>query len=210
MLMEAYDSHEFQAIINNADIVTPDGMPLVWTLRMKGYKDQQRVYGPSLMLHLLAAAANENIPVGLLGSTEEVLNKLAARCKEQFPGLNIVLQISPPFHPLTDVEDRELVKHINDSGVRLLFVGLGCPKQEYWIANHRGIIYSVMVGVGVAFNFHAGIVSQAPGWMQRAGLEWLFRFFQEPRRLWKRYLFNNPRFMVLLIGELIKEKWKGG
>ena len=208
MLMEALDSPEFRAIVNNADMVTPDGMPLVWAMRRKGIKDQQRVYGPTLMLHLLAAAGSENIPVGLFGSSEEVLNRLAVRCKEQYPRLNIALQIAPPFHPLTDIEDRELVQQINDSGVRLLFVGLGCPKQEYWIAEHRGIITSVMVGVGAAFDFHAGVIPQAPAWMQRAGLEWLFRLIREPRRLWKRYLWNNPRFMVLLFGELLKEKWK--
>jgi N-acetylglucosaminyldiphosphoundecaprenol N-acetyl-beta-D-mannosaminyltransferase len=210
MLMEASDSPEFQAIVNNADIVTPDGMPLVWVMRRKGIKSQQRVYGPTLMLHLLAAAASENISVGLLGSTVEVLNKLATRCKEQYPGLNIALQIAPPFRSLTNIEDRELVQRVNSSGVKLLFVGLGCPKQEYWIASHRAIIHSVMVGVGAAFDFHAGVIPQAPGWMQRAGLEWLFRFIQEPRRLWKRYLWNNPRFMVLLLGELIKEKWERG
>jgi N-acetylglucosaminyldiphosphoundecaprenol N-acetyl-beta-D-mannosaminyltransferase len=208
MLMEAHDSPEFRAIVNKTDIVTPDGMPLVWAMHMKGIKNQQRVYGPTLMLHLLATAAKEQISVGLVGSTEEVLNILSVRFREQYPGLNIALQIAPPFRPLTDDEDKKMVQQINGSGVHLLFVGLGCPKQEYWIASHQDFIHSVMVGVGAAFDFHAGMVTQAPGWMQRAGLEWLFRLMQEPRRLWKRYLRNNPRFMLLLFGELIKERWK--
>jgi N-acetylglucosaminyldiphosphoundecaprenol N-acetyl-beta-D-mannosaminyltransferase len=208
MLMEAHDSLEFQSVVNHADMVTPDGMPLVWAMRMKGIKNQHRIYGPTLMLHLLAAAAKEHISVGLLGSTEEVLTKLSVRFKEQYPGLNIALQIAPPFRPFSDDEDKKMVQQISGSGVHLLFVGLGCPKQEYWIDEHRGIIQSVMVGVGAAFDFHAGIVPQAPNWMQRVGLEWLFRLIQEPRRLWKRYLRNNPRFMALLFGELIKERWK--
>jgi N-acetylglucosaminyldiphosphoundecaprenol N-acetyl-beta-D-mannosaminyltransferase len=209
MLMEAHDSPEFQAMVNNADIVTPDGMPLVWAMRQKGRKNQQRVYGPTLMLHLLGAVAREKIPVGLFGSTEEVLNKLAVRLQDQYPGLIIALKIAPPFRSPTEAEDKKLVRQINDSGARLLFVGLGCPKQERWIAGHRGEVHAVMVGVGAAFDFHTGTIPQAPVWMQKAGLEWLFRVLREPRRLWKRYFWNNPRFIALLMGEWIKEKWKG-
>lgn len=207
MVMEAYDSQNFRSIVNTADLVTPDGMPLVWVMRLQGAKDQQRVYGPTLMLHLLEAAAKENIPVGFYGATEATLAKLSEKMLIRFPGLNIKSQIAPPFRPLTPEEDQQIIQSINESGVKILFVSLGCPKQEYWIAEHRGKINAVMVAVGAAFNFHAGLVKQAPAWMQKAGLEWLYRFIQEPQRLWKRYLWNNPRFVVLIIRDLVLKKF---
>lgn len=203
MLMEAYDSPGFKGVVNDADLVTPDGMPLVWMMRVKGKRDQQRVYGPTLMLHVLEAAARENIPVGFYGGAPPVLESLVARMRVRFEGLNVAFNLSPPFRELSPQEDAEMIQSINDSGARILFVGLGCPKQEIWMANHREKVSAVMLGVGAAFDFHAGVKPQAPGWMQSAGLEWLFRFIREPGRLWKRYLFHNPRFVLLAVGDLL-------
>jgi N-acetylglucosaminyldiphosphoundecaprenol N-acetyl-beta-D-mannosaminyltransferase len=214
MLMEAHDHVDFMQIVNGADLVTPDGMPLVWVLRKKGVPQQQRVYGPTLMLEVLKKAEEENIPMGFLGDTEEVLQKLSQKMLEKFPDLQIAVQVSPPFKPLSIEEDKILCNEINSVGVKILFVALGCPKQERWIAVHKGKINAVMIGVGAAFAFHAGVVRQAPAWMQKMGLEWLFRLNQEPNRLWKRYLKNNPRFAILVTLELLSERFhnlrKGG
>jgi N-acetylglucosaminyldiphosphoundecaprenol N-acetyl-beta-D-mannosaminyltransferase len=204
VIMESFDSQEFQNIINQADLVTPDGMPLVWMLRLKGHPRQQRVYGPTLMLHLLEAAAQEGIPVGFYGGTPEALERLAQNMQRGYPALKIAYANSPPFRALTAEEDRTTVQQMRDSGVRILFVGLGCPKQERWMAAHRGQIPAVMVGVGAAFDFHAGIKRQAPPWMQHTGLEWFFRLTQEPARLWRRYLRHNARFLALALVDLIR------
>lgn len=203
MLMEAHDSPDFARIVNEADLVTPDGMPLVWMMRLKGQRNQQRVYGPTLMLHVLSMAARENIPVGFYGGAPHVLDTLVERMKERFNGLNIVYSYSPPFRELSPQEKEEVVGNIDRSGVRILFVGLGCPKQEIWMAEHRGKVRAVMLGVGAAFDFHSGVKSQAPSWMQSLGLEWLFRLLTEPRRLWKRYLYHNSRFIFLAIADLL-------
>ena len=202
-LMEAHDDPRFLEVLNQADLVTPDGMPLVWMLRLKGQRHQERVYGPTLMLHVLEAAARECVPVGLYGSTPEVMQLLLKRLAIQFPNLNIAYTLSPPFRELTQREDDEIISDIAKSGVRILFVGLGCPKQERWMAAHRGRIPAVTVGVGAAFDFHAGLKKQAPYWIQNVGMEWFFRLLTEPRRLWRRYLFHNPRFAILAIAELL-------
>ncbi len=207
MLMEAHDSPAYKKIINSADIVTPDGMPLVWMMRVKGHPDQQRVYGPTLMLHVLESAARENIPVGFYGSSPQVLQSLLARMQSKFPNLKIAYSFSPPFQEINQEEDAEIIKRINASFAQILFVGLGCPKQEKWMADHRGRINAVMLGVGAAFDFHAGIKSQAPAWMQNIGLEWLYRLATEPRRLWRRYLYHNPRFIILAILDLVELLW---
>lgn len=205
MVMLAHDDPNFQKVVNSADIVTPDGMPLVWALRQKGYKDQQRVYGPTLMLKVCEAASEEGVSIGLLGGTKEMLRDLETNLHRKFPELKIKFRFSPPFRELTSDEDAQLVAQIRQSGIQILFVGLGCPKQEIWINHYLGEIPAVMIGVGAAFAFHAGKVKQAPAWMQRIGLEWLFRLSQEPARLWKRYLFTNPRFLLLELVELVKE-----
>jgi len=203
MLMEAYDSVDYAQIVNAADLVTPDGMPLVWMLRLKGQRDQQRVYGPTLMLHVLEAAARENIPVGFYGSSPEVLQSLLVIMKDRFPNLKVAYSFSPPFRDMTPDEDASAVNEINQSGARILFVGLGCPKQEEWMAEHRGKVNAVMLGVGAAFDFYAGVKSQAPSWMQKIGLEWFYRLLTEPRRLWWRYLYHNPRFIFLAALDLL-------
>lgn len=203
MLMEAHDSTEFRRLVNEADLITPDGMPLVWMLRIKGVRDQQRVYGPTLMLHILEAAARQNIPVGFYGGAPDVLNRLTKQMQVRYEGLNVVFASSPPYRELTPAEDFQVMQQIARSGARILFVGLGCPRQEYWMAAHRGRVNAVMLGVGAAFDFHAGVKPQAPAWMQKIGLEWFFRLWSEPRRLWKRYLYHNPRFVVLAIADLL-------
>jgi N-acetylglucosaminyldiphosphoundecaprenol N-acetyl-beta-D-mannosaminyltransferase len=203
VLMEAWDSNDFRNVVNNADLVTPDGMPLVWLMRMKGARRQERVYGPALMLNVLESAAREGIPVGFLGGKPEVLESLVERMRRCYERLNVAFALSPPFTEARPEEELELVERINRSGARILFVGLGCPKQEIWMARHRGRVNAVMLGVGAAFDFHAGVKPQAPVWMQRSGLEWLFRLSTEPRRLWKRYLFHNPRFVALALADLL-------
>jgi N-acetylglucosaminyldiphosphoundecaprenol N-acetyl-beta-D-mannosaminyltransferase len=203
MVMEGYDHPEFRSMVNSADLVTPDGMPLVWSLRRMGMPGQQRVYGPELTLRLLAEAEKKGIPVGFFGSTPETLELLVKNVHQQFSGIRIAYAFSPPFRPISLEEDESIVKNINASGARILFVGLGCPKQEKWMVAHAGQVQAVMVGVGAAFDFIAGTKQKAPGWMQSVGMEWLFRLGQEPGRLWRRYLYHNPRFMVLVMLPLL-------
>jgi len=201
-VMEAHDEHKFRDVLNRADLITPDGMPLVWMLRLKGILNQQRVYGPTLTIHVLEMAAREQIPVGFYGGESSMLEKLVARLSKMYPALQIDYVCSPPFRPLNEQETLQIRQEITSSGVRILFVGLGCPRQEKWIDSQGGLIPAVMLGVGAAFDFHAGLKPQAPAWMQRLGLEWLFRLLTEPRRLWKRYLYHIPRFIVLALADL--------
>ena len=203
MLMEAWDSVDFRNVVNHADMVTPDGMPLVWMMRLRGQRNQSRVYGPTLMLHILKSAAHAGIPVGFYGGKPDVLQTLVEKLQQKYPGLKVAFEMSPPFGEIPTAQDSELVEKINRSGARILLVGLGCPKQEVWMAGHRGKVNAVMLGVGAAFDFHAGVKPQAPAFMQALGLEWLFRLLTEPRRLWKRYLYHNPRFLVLAIADLL-------
>lgn len=202
-LMEARDSPAFASVINNADLVTPDGTPLVWMMRIKGVINQERVYGPALMLHILEIAARDSIPVGFYGGKPHVLELLVSRVQAAYPGLNVTFSFSPPFREISVRESASIIESINASGARILFVGLGCPKQEIWMADHRGVVCAVMIGVGAAFDFHAGVLPQAPAFMQKIGLEWLYRLLTEPRRLWKRYLYHNPRFLILAIRDLL-------
>ena len=168
-----------------------------------GTERSNRVYGPDLTLSVCQAAAEAGIPVGLYGGTPEVLDALQKNYRGRFPQLQIAYAYSPPFRPLTREEDEAVVQAINASGARILFVGLGCPKQEQWVAGHRDRVQAVMLAVGAAFDFHSGRVRQAPRWMQRSGLEWLFRLLMDPRRLWRRYFRNNPRFLWLVIWQLL-------
>lgn len=197
MVMEAWDNSGFRKVVNNSALVTPDGMPLVWSLKALGVEKAERVYGPTLTLHVCEAAAKANIPIGLYGGTEESLEAFTQFLKHKFLNINIACRISPPFRPLNQAEDEEYTQTIISSGARILFVGIGCPKQEYWMADHQKKIPAIMLGVGAAFDFHSGRVKQAPICLQSAGLEWAFRFAMEPRRLWKRYVYNNPRFILL-------------
>jgi N-acetylglucosaminyldiphosphoundecaprenol N-acetyl-beta-D-mannosaminyltransferase len=202
--MESYDSAEYRMIVNGADLVTPDGMPLVWALRLFGVAEATRVYGPILMMHVLERAAVEGIGVGFYGGSPKVLALMLNTCRRQFPALRIAYSHAPPFRELTAEEDAAVVREINCSGACILFIGLGCPKQERWMASHKGAVNAVMLGVGAAFDFLSGVKPQAPAWMQRVGLEWLFRLATEPRRLWRRYAYHNPRFVVLLAVQYLK------
>ncbi len=204
MVMTGYWQTDFQQIINNALITTPDGMPLVWGLKLLGFKNATRVYGPDLMLHCCAIAEQENIPVYFYGSRPDTLEKLRQNLLTKFPNLAIVGAIAPPFRPLTPEEEQTTLNDIGQSGAKLIFVGLGCPKQERWMAKYTDQLPGILLGVGAAFDFHAGTVSQAPRWMMRLGLEWLFRLLQEPRRLWKRYVVNNAAFVALFIVQFVK------
>jgi N-acetylglucosaminyldiphosphoundecaprenol N-acetyl-beta-D-mannosaminyltransferase len=199
VVMEAYDDPSLHSLINDADIVNPDGMPLVWALRMFGHSEAERVYGPDATLVILAAAEAADIPVGFYGGLPETMDLLVAEARKQFPKLNIVFKYSPPFRPLDLQEDEEVVRAIRESGLKMLFVGLGCPKQERWIMDHHGRINAVMLAVGAAFDFLAKTKSQAPRWMMRIGLEWAFRLASEPRRLAVRYLKHNPRYLILVL-----------
>jgi N-acetylglucosaminyldiphosphoundecaprenol N-acetyl-beta-D-mannosaminyltransferase len=203
MVMEANDSEDFRSIINKADIVTPDGMPLVLMLRFLGLNGQKRVYGPTLMKHLCGTSAQDGISVGFYGGTPVTLKVLVRNLTNQIPNLKISYAHSPPFRSLTLKEDEVVVKEINSSMTQILFVGLGCPKQERWMFAHRNRVKAVMIGVGAGFDFFAGTKKQAPNWMMRIGLEWLFRLFTEPKRLWRRYLYNNPRFLYLAVMQLL-------
>lgn len=194
MCMETHDSPAYRSVVNGADLVVPDGRPLVWAQRLLGSDAARHLRGEDLLHAVCAHAARRETSVGFYGATPDVLEALAARLRVEYPGLQIDLCISPPFRPLTPDEDEADVSRINDAGVGILFVGLGCPKQERWMAEHRDRLGCVMLGVGAAFDFVAGRKAQAPRWMQRSGLEWSFRLASEPRRLWKRYLKHNPRF----------------
>lgn len=204
MVMEGHDRAEFQRIVNAADLVTPDGMPLVWGLKLLGIPSATRVYGPDLTPVVCEHAAREGVPVGFYGGTPEVLDRMIANLTARYPGLQVVYRHSPPFRPLTAEEEAREIEEIRASGARILFVGLGCPKQEQWMAARRGRIDAVMLGVGAAFDFLAGAKRQAPDLIQSLGLEWLFRLATEPRRLWRRYLYNNPRFVVLFAAQVLK------
>jgi N-acetylglucosaminyldiphosphoundecaprenol N-acetyl-beta-D-mannosaminyltransferase len=194
----------FRECINQADIATPDGMPLVWALRSFGRHGQQRVYGPNLMLFLCEMAANNGCRVFLYGSREQTLRKLEENLQLRYPELRIVGIYSPPFRPLSMGESTAIVRRILELRADLVFVGLSTPKQERWMLQHRMKLPGlVLVGVGAAFDFHAGTLRQAPEWVQQFGLEWLFRLMAEPRRLWKRYLFVTPLFLPLWALQLL-------
>jgi N-acetylglucosaminyldiphosphoundecaprenol N-acetyl-beta-D-mannosaminyltransferase len=205
-VIEAHDNPAYQRVMEDADLVTPDGMPLVWGLGLLGVRGATRVYGPDLTPILCQRAAAAGIPVGFYGSTPEVLADLTANLGRRCPGLRIAYTSSPPFKPQTPEEDAAVRERIDGSGVRLLFVGLGTPKQELWMAANSGTLRTVMVGVGAAFDFIAGHKRQAPDLMQRLGLEWLFRLVNEPRRLWRRYLYRN-RWFVVLFGAQLLSHW---
>ena len=195
---------ELRRIVNEADMATPDGMPLVWMLRRMGFPSQERINGPDLMWRLCGQAAENGLSTFMYGSTPGTLARLTDNLKRAFPQLAIAGVYSPPFSLLSEEEDREITDRINGSGAQIMFVGLGCPKQELWMAAHRGKIQGVMIGVGAAFDYHAGTVRRAPLWMQRSGLEWLFRLMSEPGRLWKRYLVTNSLFVIYLGLEFLK------
>jgi exopolysaccharide biosynthesis WecB/TagA/CpsF family protein len=208
----ASTSTEHQRALSAADLVAPDGAPIAWTLSMKSGQTQERLDGPGLMLQLCKVAAAQGVSIGLLGSTTQVLKQLGERLQRDHPQLKIAYSYSPPFRALSDAEDEVVCKNIAESGVGLLFVGLGCPKQETWMRQHRHRIPAVMLGVGAAFDFHAGTVTRAPNFMRAAGLEWLHRLISEPRRLWWRYVSFNTVFLsksALDLGRVAARRLRG-
>lgn len=193
---------EFRIAVNNADMASPDGAPVAWAMRRLGHAAQERINGPDLMLKYLALAERLDQAVFLFGSTEKTLAQLRTRLEKKFPQLRIAGACSPPFRPLSRQEDEDIVSMINDSGAHVVFVGLGCPKQEKWMAEHRGRVNAVMIGVGAAFDYHSG----APLWWQQHGLEWLYRLGSDPRRLFKRYLVTNTLFILGIAKQVIASK----
>lgn len=196
-VMESQHDEGLRRIHNAAGMVTPDGMPLVWLSRLGGYRHVDRVYGPDLVLALCERSVATGYRHFFYGGAKGIPEQLVANLQQRFPGLQIAGSYSPPFRPLTPEEDEQVVQIINQADPDIVWVGLSTPKQERWMANHLGRLTApVLIGVGAAFDFHAGRKRQAPRWMQRSGLEWLFRLLSEPRRLWRRYLVNNPLFIA--------------
>lgn len=171
MTMECYDSSDFRQVVNGAELVVPDGMPLVWALRTLGVREASQARGADLMICVAERAAREGVPIGLYGGTSDSVRDFVGVLASRVPNIRVACAVSPPFRPLTPEEDAAFTQEIAKSGARILFVGIGCPKQERWIAEHKGRISAVMLGVGAAFDFHTGRVRQAPRWMQKAGLE---------------------------------------
>jgi N-acetylglucosaminyldiphosphoundecaprenol N-acetyl-beta-D-mannosaminyltransferase len=199
-IMESQQDEHVRAIHNRAGLVVPDGMPLVWLSRLHGFAGADRVYGPDLLL----ACCHRSLATGyrhyFYGAGTGVPEQLIARLRARFPGLPVVGGFSPPFRALSPEEDAAIVRQINAARPDIVWVGLSTPKQERWMAEHRDRLDApVLIGVGAAFDFHAGLKRQAPRWMQRSGLEWVFRLLCEPRRLWRRYLRNNPVFVWQLL-----------
>lgn len=197
---------EFRRIVNESDMATPDGAPIAWALRRLGNPAQERISGPDLMWKYLDHAERAGHIVFFYGSTPSTLASLRDVLLRSFPRLRIGGMHSPPFRELTTAEDDVETQMINASGAQVVFVGLGCPKQERWMAAHRGRIHSVMIGVGAAFDYHAGVIKRAPLWWQRNGLEWLYRLLSEPRRLFMRYLVTNTLFIIGLSRQLWSRK----
>jgi N-acetylglucosaminyldiphosphoundecaprenol N-acetyl-beta-D-mannosaminyltransferase len=199
-VMESQRDEALRAVHNRAGMVVPDGMPLVWLSRLHGFWQADRVYGPDLLLECCHRSIRTGHRHYFYGGGSGVPERLVGRLQERFPGLVVAGTFSPPFRPLTPDEDGAVVRRINAAQPDIVWVGLSTPKQERWMAEHRDRLDApVLIGVGAAFDFHAGLKRQAPRWMQRSGLEWLFRLLSEPRRLWRRYLRNNPLFVWQLL-----------
>lgn len=205
MLIEAYKNKSFETILNNAHLVTPDGEPLTWAFKWLHGIKQDRVSGMDLLPDLITEASLRKVPVFFYGGSEELLSKTKAFLNQNHPDLMVSGYLSPPFRKLSDHENEQIIEKINKSGARLVFVILGCPKQEKWMAFAHGKINTVCIGVGGALPVFIGAQKRAPGWMQNAGLEWMFRLTQEPRRLFKRYAITNSYFVYLLITDLLKK-----
>jgi N-acetylglucosaminyldiphosphoundecaprenol N-acetyl-beta-D-mannosaminyltransferase len=189
--------------LNEIDLLVPDGQPVRWALnRLHGADLRDRVYGPNLMLEVCRRAAEEQMPVFLFGGDTSMLKELAEKLRERLPALQIAGMRASRFRTLDADERSELINEIRQSGAKIVFVGIGCPRQEVFVYELRSALSMPLLAVGAAFPFHAGRLPQAPNWMQRRGLEWLFRLASEPRRLWRRYLYLNPLFVLLLLGQI--------
>jgi N-acetylglucosaminyldiphosphoundecaprenol N-acetyl-beta-D-mannosaminyltransferase len=200
-VIESQADKELRDIHNGSGLTVPDGMPMVWSGWFAGARWMERVYGPDMMVAICELAATRGWRSFIYGGAPGVAERLVSRLQEQIPGLRIVGAHSPPYRPLTEAEDREVVERINESGAELIWVGLSTPKQERWMAAHVHRIRApaVLFGVGAAFDINAGLKRDAPRWLGRLGLHWLFRLLQEPRRLWRRYLYANPLFVARIV-----------
>ena len=203
-VMESYDDEQVRAIHNRALLVTPDGMPMVWVGKLQGHREMGRVYGPDLMLDVCEASGRHGFRHFFYGGSRGAAEELRQRLTRRFPDLHVVGTFEPPFRPLDPQEEQSLIQQVDAVAPDILWVGLSTPKQEKFMAEYLAKLkVTLMFGVGAAFDFHAGRVPQAPAWMQRSGLEWFYRLGREPRRLWKRYLRNNPRFVCLVAAQLL-------
>lgn len=202
-ISEALSSPSLQTALNSADLVVPDGKPLVWLGRWHGYALKRRVYGPELMLSFCEATADETIRHFFYGGAPGVADQLVATLRSQFPRMNIAGTYTPPFRPLTVAEESDLKRLVDETRPDIMWIGLSTPKQEHWMFEHRACLtVPVMVGVGAAFDLNTGRVRQAPRWMRERGLEWFFRLTQEPKRLWRRYLCGGTKFLFYVGLEL--------
>jgi exopolysaccharide biosynthesis WecB/TagA/CpsF family protein len=209
-LVTAGSDVRLRQAVNRFDMVAPDGQPVRWALNwLHGLRLDERVYGPELMLRLCGRAAREGTGVYLYGSAPAVIDALCRELPVRFPGLKIAGAESPPYRALSAEEDEAMLRRINDSAAGIVFIGLGAPKQDWFAHEHRGRIAAVQICVGAAFDFHASAKRTAPPWMQRAGLEWLFRLAQEPGRLWKRYLVTNATFIIRLAAAMARRRGSG-
>jgi N-acetylglucosaminyldiphosphoundecaprenol N-acetyl-beta-D-mannosaminyltransferase len=209
-IVDCQSDPQYRAIVNNAGMITPDGMPLVWLGKMKGKKIIERTYGPDLLLSLCQESQEKGYRHYFYGGSTQTIQRLMERLKEQFPKLNIAGSFSPAVPDRQSLESDAVLAQINAANPDILWVGLGSPKQDYWMHNHRSRLnVPVMIGIGAAFDFLAGTKRQAPVWMQRSGLEWFFRLLCEPRRLWRRYLVGNTQFIYLLLKDSLKNRLSG-
>jgi N-acetylglucosaminyldiphosphoundecaprenol N-acetyl-beta-D-mannosaminyltransferase len=205
IIMECQNDPELRAMVNRASLAVPDGMPLVWIAHLMGLHNVGRVYGPDLMLSFCQLAAQKGYTNYFLGGATGQPQVLAQRLTDHLPGLPIAGTRSTPNRPLPPEENDLIIKKVNKAHPDVVWVGMGTPYQERWMAENRARLRSpILVGVGAAFDMHSGFVRQAPAWMQQGGLEWLFRLVQEPRRLWRRYLVGNPRFVAKLLGQWLR------
>jgi N-acetylglucosaminyldiphosphoundecaprenol N-acetyl-beta-D-mannosaminyltransferase len=203
-VMEAQHDAEFKRVLSSADLVVPDGMPLVWAGRLRGHRLARRVYGPELMLSVCERTALKGVRHFFFGGETGVPEKLAHSLRARFPGLEIIDTYSPPFRPVTHEEDEQMIAAINAAAPDIVWVGLSTPKQEKWMYAHRDRLrVPVLIGVGAAFDINSGMKRQAPIWMREHGMEWFFRLIQEPRRLWRRYIVYGSQFIVCVALDLL-------
>lgn len=194
----AHEDEEYRNIQNEAFLALPDGKPIALALRLKGHKKARQVAGPDLMNKIWQMTENTNLTHYFYGGSQETIDKLREVLNEKYPNLKIAGMESPPFRPLLEEEDKEAIERINSANADFVWVGLGAPKQEIWMYNHKDKVNALMLGVGAAFDFHAGTVKRAPKWMQKCYLEWFYRLLQDPKRLWKRYVVTNTKFIYYM------------
>lgn len=204
MCFETRKNPAFKKIINHSLLTLSDGRPLVWAQKLQGHPHVEQIRGPDLSLAICEEAQRQNLSIGFYGGKPSTLEKMVQRLTALYPRLKIGFQESPPFHPLTPDEKKQTIEAIKQSHIDILFVGLGCPKQETWMAEYQSEFTCIMIGIGAAFDYFSGEKKQAPKLLQTLGLEWLFRLIHEPTRLWKRYLKYNPLFLMYLLGLLFK------